>query len=187
MGQYQPGPPQQGYGPPPQQKQPVQIDFQKIMSGFTKGEQVFLVASLLLLIDSFITAWLHVSYDCPSGTPAAFCSSAGGSVASLYNGWGWISALAMFAIIIFFVLRKFLADTVSLPALPVPDAYIYMGAGAVEVLGMLFFWLEYKESAGFSSISFGWAWFVGLACAIATIVAGYLKQQDPAPAVAGGT
>ena len=97
MGQYQPGPPPQGYGAPPQQpRQPTQIDFQKIVSGFTTGELVLLVASVLLFIDRLLSGWLH------------------------------------------------------------------------------------------ASVTFGWAWFVGLILAIATIVGGYLKMQDPAPAVAGG-
>ena len=187
---YQQGQPPQGYAPQPQPgPPPASFDFQKMMSGFTTGELVIMASSLLLLIDSFLSAWIKVSFDCPAGTPSNLCVGASGTGGTMYNGWGYLGFIALLATIAFFVIRKFLAGTMTLPPLPVPDAYVFMGLGGIEVLADLFFFLEYHDSAGGISVGPGWAWFVGLACGIGTIVGGFLKMQDPVatmPPVGGG-
>jgi hypothetical protein len=191
---YQQGGPPQGYqpAPPPAQKSPQQIDFQAILAKFTTGELVILGASILWFIFSFFGSWLSASYSCPASFGPA-CSSIGSVSdigATIYHGWGWLAFLAWLALLLFFVMRKFLRAQVELPPLPVPDAYVYMGLGALMVLGTFLYWVEYHTSesaAGFSSsITFGWVWFVGVILEIAIIAGGYLTQNDPAPAVAGG-
>jgi hypothetical protein len=166
---------------PAAQRQPV--DFGGMLQKLSRGDQILLGGSLLLLIDSFISAWLHASYDCPSTVPSGLCGLGSASGETLYHGWGFITFIALLAIIAFFVIRKFLVDQVQLPELPLPDWQIYMALGAVEILGIILFWLEYKQSAdsafGGYSLTFGWAWFVGLVAAAATIYGGYLKQNDP--------
>jgi hypothetical protein len=197
MGYPQGGPPQ-GYQPQPQPQQPAaaSFDIQKILANFTTGELVIGGASILWIIFSFFGSWLSYSYSCPSNVSSfgVSCSSLGGSAdigATIYHGWGWLAFIAWLGIVAFFVLRKFLGGQVQLPALPVPDAYVYMGLGGVQILASLLYWLEYKQSAsdsGFSaSISFGWVWFVGVILSIGVIVGGYLKMQDPAPVAAGPT
>jgi hypothetical protein len=188
MGYPQGGPPQ-GYQPQPQQPQPAasSFDFQKVLSQFTIGEMVIGGASVLFLIFSFIGAWLKVSANCTAQEAQFGCGAGSASGGTLYNGWGYLTALALFVVIIFFVLRKFLSTQVPLPALPVPDAYIYMGLGGLQLLTLIFFWLEYKADVGIVSVGPGFCWFVGLILSIATIVGGYLKMQDPAPVAAGPT
>lgn len=149
-----------------------QIDLRKVAERFTRSEQIIAVASIVLLIDMFIGAWLHLSVDC-SGIPAQFCVG-GGFFASGFNGWGWLTFLALLAVIAFFVIRKFLANSVAMPELPLSDAQVYMALGGVEVLGVLLFWVEYHGNG----VGFGWAWVVALLAAAATIVGGYLKQSE---------
>ena len=150
----------------------------------SRGDQLIAGSSIVLLIVMFIGAWLHSSVDCPGGSP--LCTSVGGFGASGFNGWGWLTFFALLAVIALFVLRNFLADSVSLPALPIPDWQIYMGVGIIEVIGILLYWVEYRSSTNFGgfsvSIGFGWAWVVALVAAAATVAGGYLKQQDPEPA-----
>jgi hypothetical protein len=153
--------------------QQQQIDLRQVVDRFTRSEQIIAVASIVLLIDMFIGAWLHLSVDC-SGIPAQFCVG-GGFFASGFNGWGWLTFLALLAVIVFFVVRKFLANSVALPELPLSDAQVYMVLGVVEVIGILLFWVEYHGNG----VGFGWAWIVALIAAAATIVGGYLKQGEP--------
>ena len=188
---YQQGGPPQGYQPAPQPgPQPQQIDFQALLAKFTTGELVIAGASILWLIFSFFGAWLSASYSCPASLGINCGSFSADIGATIYHGWGWLAFLAWIALVAFFVLRKFLSAQVALPALPVPDPVVYMGLGGVMVLGTFLYWIEYKASGSdafaSASISFGWVWFVGLILEIAIIAGGYLKQQDPAPAIAGG-
>ena len=162
--------------------QPRQFDVGTMWQRWSRGDQIIIVASILLLIDSFIDAWIHVSVDC--GNNSVFCNDIGGNIATMYHGWGWLVFIALLAVIVLWVVRNVLSDMVTMPDLPSSDAIIYMALGAVEILGMIFFWIEYHESSG--SLGFnasqgpGWAFFVGLILAIATVVGGYLKMQEPA-------
>jgi len=171
-----------------QSARPQQLNLGDWVQQLSRGDQLIAGSSIVLLIFMFINAWQHASVDCPGGNP--LCSVASTSGASGFNGWGWLTFLALLAVIAFFVLRKFLADSVSLPALPVPDWQVYFGLGIVEVVSILLYWIEYRSSASFVgysvSVGFGWAWVVALIAAAVTVVGGYLKQQDPQP-VAGST
>lgn len=157
-----------------------QIDLRQWVQRFSRSQQIIAIASIVLFIDMFIGAWLHVSADC-TGIPAQFCVSATGGTG--FNGWGWLTFLALVATILFFVVRKFFAHSVTLPDLPLRDAQVYMALGAVEVLGILLYWVEYHNDL----VGIGWAWVVGIIAAAATIVGGFLMQSEPQAAAAASS
>jgi hypothetical protein len=158
--------------------QPERLDVKKLLSRLSQGEQVIAVASLVLLIALFFD-WLSFSCSGP------YCGAAGAG-ATGFHGWGWLTFLALVAVAALLVIRRFLAEAVKLPELPAPDPVLYIGGGALEVVGCLLFWLEYHDSFGSAgsgvvnySFGLGFGWWVALAAGVATAVGGLLMQRAP--------
>jgi len=150
-------------------------------------------ALILLLIDSFLSSWYHLSFSASDlGVGSLSGASSSTTYGSLWGGIGIVAALLLLVGIAFYVIRNFLSEQVELPALPLPDTQVWMAFGAVEVVLMGLHWLIGKGSyQGFDvpdaySKSPGWAWYVGMILGIVIIVGGYLKQNDPQPAAASG-
>jgi hypothetical protein len=163
-------------GPPAQSQQQANVgDFFK---RFSTSDLIIGGASLVLLIVILFFPWMGVSFDCRGN---ALCEASVGSVSFTgLHGWGVLCFVVLLITIAFWVLRsEWVRDSVPIPALPLPDWQIYIGLGALEVITILLFWLEYKDGA---DLKFGW--FLALLAGIGTIVGGYMKQNEPQPVAA---
>jgi hypothetical protein len=148
----------------------------------SNGDKAFLGGSLILFIAMFLP-W----YGADVSTP-------GYSVSDSVNGfhsWGWLTFLILLAAVAFWTIRRFFTKEVPLPDLPVTDAVALMIGGGLEVLGVILFWIAGHSDVGsfsFPGISVGvrWGLFVALIGGIVVVVAGYIKQSEPA-AVAPAT
>lgn len=155
------------------------FDPQAFVKGLTRGDQVVLGSSVLLLIFYFFP-WIGI--DCGSVGCGAFDVSQNG-----IHGWGLLGFLVLLAVIAFALLRSsLLSGSVSLPALPVQDWMIFAGAGALELVFGLLYWVEYHASDSSGLVSVGtvqkFGWYVSLVLSILLAVGGYLKMNDPQPA-----
>jgi hypothetical protein len=156
---------------------------QDFLGKMTNGEKAILGGSLLVLIFLFFPwyGWDVVSIGFFAGQSASFNG---------FYGWGWLTFLALLAVVGFWVVRTFLADDVKLPDLPVSDPAVYMILGAVEVLGTVLYWAGTGPSVniGFTSQGVRYGLFLTLIGGVVTIIGGYLKQSEPQAAVtsAGG-
>jgi hypothetical protein len=151
------------------------LDLRSIAARLSTGERVIGAASATLLVAMFLD-WISVSC---SGPLCGLGSSGGDGL----RGWGWLTLLAVMAVSALMAARTVLAGRVTLPELPATDAVLYMAAGAAEVAGCLFFWLEYHGafvSAGPISIGLGLGWPVALAAGAATVVGGSLMRTGEA-------
>jgi hypothetical protein len=149
------------------------------LDDLSNSDKAFLGGSLVLFIAMFLP-WY-----------GAEVSSALYSVSESINGfygWGYLTFVALLAVVAFWVIRKFFSKEITLPEMPVTDAVAIMIGGAIEVVGVLLVWVAGHPAfanfnfPGYSSgVRFGL--FIALIGGIATIVAGYLKQSEPAAAV----
>ena len=146
----------------------------------SRGEQVLGASSAVLFISLFVDAWLHRSQICVAGVGTSECG--GGFYASGFNGWGWLTFFALAVVGTLFVVRTFLADSVGLPEMPLPDWQMYVALGAVEAVSIVLFWIEFRDPE--QSTGVGWAWVVALVAAVATMIGGVLKRSDPEAVVA---
>ncbi|TMD02524.1 MAG: hypothetical protein E6J03_09205 [Chloroflexi bacterium] len=162
---------------------PERVDLKKLAERFSIEELVIAAGSLVLLVALFLD-WTSASCS------GAFCNGSL-SGASGFHGWGWLSFLALVAVAGLLVSRRLLSGMVELPELPASDSVVYMAGGALEIAGVLLFWVEYHD--GFSSTAvggqtfsygLGFAWFLALLAGIATLVGGYLTSRGSASAPA---
>ena len=162
---------------------PERVDLKKLAERFSTEELVIAAGSLVLLVALFLD-WTKASCS------GAFCN---GSLSGLsgFHGWGWVSFLALVGVAGLLACRRLLSGTVELPELPASDSVIYMAGGALEIAGVLLFWVEYHDSfvssgTGLQSFSYGlgFAWFLALLAGIATLIGGYLtsRTSEAAPA-----
>lgn len=145
------------------------------VDSLSNGDKTILGGSVVLLIAMFLP-WYGYDYSF-----AGISSS--GSVNG-FNSWGWLAFLALLALVAFWLLRGPLAESVSLPEMPLKDPVIYMILGGLEVLGVLLYWLAgHNELGGFSGngldIGVRFGLFIALIGGIVTVVGGYLKSQEP--------
>jgi hypothetical protein len=143
-----------------------------------RSDQLIAAGSLVVLVSLFLP-WF--GYDVSVGG-----FSASGSVDG-FHSWGWVTFLALLAVIGLYVVRNFASEAVKLPDLPFEDGVAYMGLAAIEALGALLFWAAYH---GDSIQGVGWGIKFGLIIAligaVATGAGGYLKRTEPAAAAGGG-
>ena len=119
---------------------------------------------------------------------SASASVAGFSSSVSINGFNYWSGLLFFIVVLIglalFVLRTFV-PTVSLPAMPLNDAALYMVIGVFLALMALIYLLA-ASPAGYSGPGFSAGSSFGLWIAIITGVAvaagGFLKRSEPQPA-----
>jgi len=154
---------------------PERVDLKKLAERFSTEEIVIAAGSLVLLVALFLD-W--ISFNCGGLVP--LCNLGGGSG---FHGWGWLTFLALVGVAGLLVARRLLSEQVTLPELPASDSVIYIGGGALEVLGALLYWVEYHSS--FTSMSFGW--YLALLAGIATAVGGFLSTRNPQPVTRGFT
>ncbi len=140
-----------------------------------RTERVLAIVGLLAFIDSFLPAWYTVS---ASGATVFGVTYGGGSQG--YSGWQypsgfltWFPALLLLAVGVIAALPAFGV----LVRLPARLSLLGLGVSVVAALFYLIQWATYPSApAGFSGISAGpdWAFFVGLALAVAAGVFSYL-------------
>jgi hypothetical protein len=162
---------------------PERVDLKKLAGRFSTEELVIGGGSILLLVALFLD-WTSASCS------GAYCNGSL-SGASGFHGWGWLSFLALVGVAGLLAARRLVADRVELPELPASDSVLYMAGGALEIAGVLLFWVEYHDSfvstgAGVQTFSYGlgFAWFLALLAGIVTLVGGYMasRSSQPAPA-----
>jgi hypothetical protein len=138
------------------------------------GDRVIVAGSIVLLVAILALPWIGASCSAPA------CGGLSAGISGAH-GWGWLTLLALVAVIALFTVRELVPDA-QLPELPLRDPQLYMVLGAVEALGVLLFWVEYHDSfISVLGVSVGLAvgWFVALAGAVLTIVGGYLASSEP--------
>ena len=175
----------------PSQTQPV--DFGAMFKRLSTADKVIGASLILLLIDSFISTWFHYSIDNCGGLSSQFSSACSSTYGSLWGDLGIVAALLLLVAIAFYVIRLFFSTQVELPALPLPDWQLWMAFGVVEIVLFALHWLIGRGNfAGFDIGSApgvsrppGWGLYVGILLAIAIVVGGYLKQNEPQPVAAG--
>ncbi len=165
-------------------------NFQSRLRALGTGERVVGVASLVVLIAMFLP-WVSLSGSC-SGV---FCAGGGSTTAvgNGFNSWGLLTFLGLLAVIVYFVVRTFMRESVQLPSMPLSSGQLYMVGGALEVAGVLLFWLGHLSSFGSATfgpytLSSGLAigWFLGLLGGAATIFGGF-AQRSSTPALTATT
>jgi len=143
-----------------------------------RSDQLIAAGSLVVLVSLFLP-WF--GYDVSVGG-----FSVSGSVDG-FHSWGWITFIALLAVIGLYVVRNFASDAVKLPDLPFEDGVAYLALAVLEALGALLFWAAYHgdtiEGVGWG-IKFGL--IVALVGAVITGAGGYLKRTEPA-ATGGGS
>ena len=166
-------------------------DVQSRLKALGNGERVVGVASVVILVGMFLP-WVSISGSCSGALcPGGIGNSAG--VGNGFNNWGLLTFLALLAVIAYFVVRAFLRDSVQLPTMPLTGGQLYMVGGAVEVVGVLLFWLGHLSSFGSATfgpvtLSTGLAigWFFCLLGGAATIFGGFM-QRSATPVVTATT
>lgn len=159
------------------------FDAQAFIKGLTLGDQVVLGSSVLLLI-FFFFPWIGVDTSAFGGISVSATENG-------LHGWGVLGFIVVLAVIAFALLRMpMLSDSVKLPELPAADWMIFAGAGVVELITVLLYWVEYHSSTDIGGVSFGtsqkYGWYIAIILSVATAVGGYLKQNDPQPAASTG-
>jgi hypothetical protein len=147
--------------------------FKRAFNGLSRGRQIAIVAAVLGLISTFLH-WYSVS-------AYSLSVSING-----WHGWGYFAILGY--IVAGVVVLLPLAHTsvrALIPTLPptVTEARVVLGAGLAALLGTIIFMATEGGGSlsgpGFSAgPSFGA--YIGLLCAIAIAVGGYLMQQEQA-------
>jgi len=138
------------------------------------ADRVLGISSILLLAMMFTEAWLHGGEICGTYGGVTTCTTDAGFYSNGFNGWGWLTFLSLVAVMALFLARNFFYDLITLPRMPFSDGQLYMGLGAVQLLGLALFWLQYDGDP----VGFGWAWVIALIAAAGTTLSGYMKQQE---------
>jgi hypothetical protein len=146
----------------------------------SNGDAVIGGALVVGLITTFLP-WYSASFNC-GGIPGCGGLNTSVSVGALSYWTGWFFFLAVLVGLAFYILRTFV-PTVALPAMPQPDAVLYMILGAfMAVMAILWLLLGSGTASvsgpGYSAgASFGL--FIGIIAAIGVLAGGYLKRSDP--------
>jgi hypothetical protein len=159
------------------------FDPQAFIKGLTRGDQVVLGSSVLLLIFYFFP-WIGVDTSAFGGISVSASENG-------LHGWGVLGFIVVLAVIAFALIRTpALSEAVKLPELPAADWMIFAGAGVLELITTLLYWVEYHSSTDIGGVSFGtsqkYGWYIAIILSIALAAGGYLKQSDPQPAASGG-
>lgn len=161
----------------PGQANPQVEQAKQMFLSLTLGRRIALVAGVVGLIDSFLH-WYSAS-----------ASIGGFSASDSINGWhDWalisVLLLVLSGVIAVFPLVGIRSIRGLAPSLPptVTDAMVLMGAGVVAVITTILFMTTEGPSASVPGVSIGPSFgaYVGLICAIAVIVGGFLMRSDPA-------
>ncbi|HEY2703890.1 MAG TPA: hypothetical protein VGL20_09390 [Candidatus Dormibacteraeota bacterium] len=160
------------------------VDLRKLIDRLSPGEMVIGAASLAVLV-GLLLDWQSASCS------GLACGGLGSAGESGFHGWGWLTFIALIGVAGLLVARRFLAEQVTLPALPAPDAVLLMAGGGLQVLGVLLFWVEYHGNFGSLgtgvasySVGLGLGWFVALVGGVATVAGGYLTMRNAQPVAA---
>jgi hypothetical protein len=162
----------------PGQPNPQLQQAQQMFSSLSQGRKIVLIASVVGLIISFFS-WYGVT-----------ASLGGYSASGSENGWhGW----ALLAVLLFIVAGAWMllplfgislrGVTASLPP-SITEPKLVMGFGIVATLAVLLFMLTEGHGVSGTGISAGPSFgaYIGLICAVAIAVGGYLMQKEPSTA-----
>jgi hypothetical protein len=150
--------------------------FRRAFNSLSRGRQIAIVAAVLGLLSSFLH-WYTVSAGLDQ---YHFSASING-----WHGWGFL-ALLSYVVAGVVVLLPFAHTSLRalIPTLPptVTEPRVVLGAGLAAALSTIIFMATEGGGSvsgpGFSAgPSFGA--YIGLLCAIAIAVGGYLMQQEP--------
>lgn len=143
---------------------------QDFLGKMSDGEKAIAGGSIIVLISLFLP-WYGWDLG-PFGSDSV----------DGFASWGWLTFLALLAVVLFWAARRLFTEQVKLPDMPVSDAAFYMIGGAVEVLGAVLFWLAYHREAvdGIVSVGVKFGTFVAIVGGAVTLFGGYLEQQRAA-------
>lgn len=159
----------------PRQINPQLDQARRVFNGLSRGRQTALVAAVVGILVSFLH-WYGASYNV-----------GGVSASTSINGWhGWgIIALLGYVVAGAIVLLPLGGMSLRglVPSLPatVTDARVVLGAGVVSTLAVILFIATEGSGASAPGYSEGASFgaYIGLICAVAVAVGGYLMQQEP--------
>jgi hypothetical protein len=153
--------------PPPPSASPgqVQVDVAALFRKAPPGEWMIGAALLVLFILSFISDWLSLNFGCN----LVECFSGG---VSLWEGFGILPAILLLLAMLWFTIRAIPSLRRALP-LPIPDAVIWIGFAALEIVLFLLHWLI--DGSGVAGP--GWTMFAGWAFAVLLGVGALLNYQ----------
>jgi len=149
---------------------------QDFLGKMTNGERSILGGSVIVLISLFLP-WY--GWDINLGILGSSSDSFNG-----FHSWGWLTVLALVAVVAFWVIRTFMSDDVKLPEMSLEDPVIYMIGGAVEVVGAVLFLVTASPGVGgYFSAGAKFGVFIAIVGGALTVLGGYLKQSEPQAAV----
>ena len=159
----------------PRQINPQLDQARRVFNGLSRGRQIALVAAVVGILASFLH-WYGASY---SGAVSASTSITG------WHGWGIIALLGYVvagAVVLLPLGGMSLRGLI--PSLPptISDARVVLGAGIVSALAVILFIATEGSGVSVPGYSEGPSIgaYIGLICAVAIAVGGYLMQQEPA-------
>jgi len=147
-------------------------DLRAQLRRMSNGERAVLGGSLVALVATLFLPWVT----------ASCAGSCGGiSFGASLDGMHGFGLLALAALLVVAGLRlaRTVPHVIHLPRLPLTDPEIYMVAGAVEVLSVLLFWVQYHNTLGdYLTLSEapGVGWFLALIGGVATAAGGCMLR-----------
>jgi hypothetical protein len=146
---------------------------ENFLSKMSNGEKALAGGSLVVFISLFLPWFGWDESVSVLGISTSFSFDG-------FHSWGWLTFLALLAVVGLWVIRTFLSDSVQLGELGVPDPVLYMIGGGIEVLGAVLFWITWSPgSNGFINLGPRFGVFIALVGGVITIVGGYLRQSEP--------
>jgi hypothetical protein len=130
----------------------------------SRGRTEILVAvgSLLILI-SFATQWM--SFQGFDGVGA-------------FDGFGLLTVLAWITVTVVLVLRSpRVRSSISVPSLPGTDATVFTAGGAIELAGIVLFYLQYHSAVLNAQRTIGFGFVLALLGGILTTAAGVMARR----------
>jgi len=156
---------------------------QDFLSKTSDAEKAILGGSLIVLVALFLP-WY--GWDISATFAGVTIASSSGSVDG-FASWGWLTFLALLAVVFLWTARRFLTQQVRMPEMGVSDAALIMILGAVEVAGAVIFWLAYHSGvANLANEGVKFGAFVAIVGGALTIFGGYLMQDATAGARSPG-
>ena len=146
-------------------------EVRRLVSGFTRAERVIAAGCAVMAVALFLD-WTTVSC-----TRSPVCSVLGIGSEGIH-GWAWLTFMGFVGAVGLLVVRRLLSPAIRQPRFAVPDPFLYMAFGVLELAGCFLYWLDNPYVAvGPTTISYGPGWYLGLIAAGLTVAGGQLYRR----------